>query len=210
MIYDTRAEGYPSSIFNAIVAPRPIGWISTLDASGRVNLAPFSYFNGISATPPMVMFACNAPADRKEKDTLANVRATGEFCVNLATFGLKDAMNATSATVPHGSDEFELAGLHKAANTRIRAPRVAFSPAALECVVMRIVDLAPEAPGERACGVVIGRVIAMHVDEAYLTEAGRFDSARARPLARLGGFNYASVDSVFEMGRPSPVRPADG
>jgi flavin reductase (DIM6/NTAB) family NADH-FMN oxidoreductase RutF len=210
MLYDTSGE-WPNSIFNAIIAPRPIGWVSTVDAAGKVNLAPFSYFNGISATPPMVLFACNAPADRKEKDTLANVRATGEFCVNLATYDLREAMNTTSATVPSGTDEFELAGLVKAANTRIRPPRVAASPAALECVVIRIVDLPPEAPDERHCGVVIGRVLVVHVADDYLTPAGRFDSARARPVARLGGYNYTAVDSLFEMGRPdSKDRPPSG
>ncbi|HVZ46532.1 MAG TPA: flavin reductase family protein [Ramlibacter sp.] len=201
MLFDTSKE-WPSSIFNAIVAPRPIGWISTCDAAGNVNLAPFSYFNAISATPPMVVFACNAPADRKEKDTLANVRATGEFCANLASFDLRHAMNTTSATVATGTDEFELAGLQKAANTKIRTPRVAASPAALECVVIRIVDLMPESPRERHCGLVIGRVVAVHVADEYLTDAGRFDSARARPLARLGGYNYTAVESLFEMGRP--------
>lgn len=201
MLYDTAKE-WPNSIFNAIVAPRPIGWISTCDVAGNVNLAPFSYFNAISTTPPMVVFACNAPADRKEKDTLANVRATGEFCANLATFDLRHAMNMTSATVAAGRDEFELAGLEKAANTRIRAPRVAASPAALECVVIRIVDLMPEAPGERHCGLVIGRVVAVHVADEYITDAGRFDSALARPVARLGGYNYTALESLFEMGRP--------
>lgn len=203
MLYDTSRE-WPNSIFNAIVAPRPIGWISSMNTAGQVNLAPFSYFNGISATPPMVVFACNAPADRKEKDTLANVRATGEFCVNLATYDLREAMNATSATVPAGTDEFELAGLAKAANTRIKPPRVARSPAALECAVVRVVDLHPEAADERHCGLVIGRVLAVHVADEYLTPSGRFDSARAKPLARLGGYNYAAAENLFEMGRPTP------
>lgn len=207
MYFDTRRPDYPTSIFNAIVAPRPIGWVSTVGADGRANLAPFSYFNGISATPPMVMFACNAPDDRKEKDTVTNARVSGEFCVNLATFELREAMNMTSSTVPHGTDEFELARLEKAACTVIACPRVAASPASLECAVIRIIDIPPEGAGERACAVVIGRVLAVHVDDRFLSASGRFDSALARPLARLGGFNYISVDSVFEINRPPRIKP---
>ncbi len=144
---------------------------------------------------------------RKEKDTVTNARASGEFCVNLATFDLRDAMNMTSSTVPHGTDEFELAGLEKAACSIVACPRVAASPAALECAVLRIVDIPPQAAGERACAIVIGRVLAVHADDRFVNAQGRFDSALARPLARLGGFNYISVDSVFEITRPPRDKP---
>ena len=113
------------SIFNAIVAPRPIGWISSVSAVGEVNLAPFSHFNIVSTSPPVIIFSCNSPEDRREKDTLANVRATGEFVYNLVSYDLREAMNLTSTAAPHGVDEFELAKLQKAASAKVRPPRVA-------------------------------------------------------------------------------------
>jgi flavin reductase (DIM6/NTAB) family NADH-FMN oxidoreductase RutF len=126
------------SIFNAIVAPRPIGWISSISQSGHVNLAPFSHFNIVSTAPPVLIFSCNSPEDRLEKDTLANVRATGEFVYNFASYELRDAVNMTSSPAPHGIDEFELAHLEKAPSVKVRPPRVAASPANLECRVLRI------------------------------------------------------------------------
>jgi len=203
VFFDTASPTYRTSLFNAIVAPRPIGWVSTLDAHGVANLAPFSYFNGISATPPMLMFACNAPADRPEKDTLANVRLSGEFCVNLASYALREAMNVTSSTVPPGQDEFVLAGLTKAPCEFVRCPRVLESPTALECKVARIVDFEPRAAGERTSSVVFGHVVAVHIGDEYLDPNGRFDVLKAQPIARLGGFNYLRVSELFELARPA-------
>ena len=202
MFVTTEDARYRSSLFNSIVAPRPIGWVSTLGPDGTANLAPFSYFNGISASPPMVMFANNAPEDRPEKDSLANVRESGEFCVNLATYALRQAVNATSATVARGVDEFELAGLTKAPCELVRCPRVGESPAALECKVLRIVDFPPQRPGDRACGVVFGRVVAVHIDDDHLDTQGRFDVLKAAPIARLGGFSYLRVSELFTLQRP--------
>ena len=202
MFVSTHDPAYRQSLFNSIVAPRPIGWVSTLGPGGRANLAPFSYFNGISASPPMVMFANNAPEDRPEKDSLANVRDSGEFCVSLATYALRHAMNATSATVPRGIDEFELAGLTKGPCELVRCPRVMESPAALECKVIRIVDFPPQGPGERASGVVFGRVVAVHISDEYLDTQGRFDVLKAQPIARLGGFSYLRAIELFELQRP--------
>jgi flavin reductase (DIM6/NTAB) family NADH-FMN oxidoreductase RutF len=198
----TDDKAYRASLFNSIVAPRPIGWVSTLGEDGVANLAPFSYFNGISASPPMVMFANNAPEDRPEKDTLTNVRQSGEFCVNLVTYALRDAMNRTSATVPPGVDEFELAGLAKAPCELLRCPRVLESPVALECRVIRIVDFSPQSPGERASAAVFGRVIAVHVRDDHLDVEGRFDVLKAQPIARLGGFSYLRVTELFQLDRP--------
>lgn len=203
MYVETSNPAYKASLFNSIVAPRPIGWISTLDAKGVANLAPFSFFNGMSATPPMVMFACNQPPDRPEKDTLANARASGEFVANLATYALREPMNLSSTTVPHGVDEFELAGLEKAVSTMVKAPRVARSPVAMECRVLRVFDFDPEDPGERRSSVVFGRVLAIHIDDAYLDAQGRFDVLKAQPIARLGGFNYLAVQELFELPRPN-------
>ena len=191
--------GFKRSLFNAIVAPRPIGWISTLNPDGTANLAPFSQFNLVSTAPPVVMFSCNTPDDRPAKDTLANVRQTGEFVTNLATWDLREAMNMTSSPCPHGQDEFELAGLQKAACTYVRAPRVAASPANLECRVIQIVEIAPEHPGETASHVVFGRVVGVHLADAYVTPEGRFDTEKARPLTRLGGLQYAAAGPIFEL-----------
>jgi flavin reductase (DIM6/NTAB) family NADH-FMN oxidoreductase RutF len=208
MYFETRGDDrFRASIFNSIVAPRPIGWISSMDAQGRTNLAPFAYFNGISSSPPMVMFACNAPADRTEKDTLANVRATGQFVTNFVSWEFREAMNITSATVPSEVDEFELAGLQRVTSTRVRPPRVAGVPVSMECELERIVDIAPRHEDERACGVVIGRVLCLHVDDQFIDENGRFDTMRARPLTRLGGFLYATVGECSEILRPQ-VQPA--
>lgn len=196
--------GFKRSLFNAIVAPRPIGWISTISSSGKVNLAPFSQFNLVSTAPAVVMFSCNTPDDRPEKDTLANVRETGEFVTNLVSWDLREAMNLTSTPCPRHTDEFELAGLEKAPSIHVRPPRVAASPANLECQLLRIVEILPEHPGETRSSMVLGRVVGIHMDEQYLTEDGRFDSSRARPLTRLGGIDYATVGTVLQM--PAPFR----
>jgi flavin reductase (DIM6/NTAB) family NADH-FMN oxidoreductase RutF len=196
------ARGPLAPLFNAIVAPRPIGWISSVSAAGDVNLAPFSYFNGLSSAPPMVMFTCNAPEDRAEKDTLANVREVPEFVANLVSMPHAEAMNATSASVARGVDEFVRAGLAAVASSIVRPPRVADVPAALECRVIRIVDLLPQAPGERASHVVIGRVVAVHARDDLLDARGRFDSYAARPVVRLGGLQYATITEPFELARP--------
>lgn len=196
------APGFKRSIFNAIVAPRPIGWISSMSREGVANLAPFSQFNLVSTSPPVVMFACNTPADRVDKDTLANVRATGEFVVNLVSWNLREAMNLTSAPLPHGEDEFEAAGLAKAASHRVHPPRVAASPANLECRVIRLVRIEPAFPGETLSTVVFGRVLGLHIQDGYLDADGRFDTLKAQPATRLGGNQYATVGDVIEMAAP--------
>jgi flavin reductase (DIM6/NTAB) family NADH-FMN oxidoreductase RutF len=192
------------AIFNAIVAPRPIGWISSQSPEGHVNLAPFSHFNIVSTAPPVILFSCNTPGDRAEKDTLANVRATGEFVFNLATFDLREAVNATSTPAAPDIDEFMLAKLDKAPSVNVKPPRVAASPANLECRLLRIVEIEPEQPGDTSSNVVFGRVIGMHIRDEYLTAAGRFDTIKAQPLTRLGGIQYAPPGTIFEM--PAPFR----
>jgi flavin reductase (DIM6/NTAB) family NADH-FMN oxidoreductase RutF len=144
---------FKRTLFNAIVAPRPIGWISTMNSKGQVNLAPFSHFNLVSTAPPVVIFSCNAPADRHEKDTITNVRETGEFVTNLVTWDLRNQMNLSSIDAPYGTDEFELAGLEKAPSVMVKPPRVAASPASMECRLLRIVDIEPTGPGETASNV---------------------------------------------------------
>lgn len=190
------------TVFSAIVTPRPIGWISTIGPDGRANLAPFSFFNLASTTPPTVMFASNAAPDREEKDTIANIRASGEFVYNLATVPLARQMVKTSAPQPYGEDEFELAGLEKAPCEKVRPPRVAASPVAFECVVYRLVELMPERPGDTHSTIVIGRVVGLHVRDGLIGENGRFDTLAAQPLARLGGFQYTAIGDVFEIEQP--------
>ena len=198
---------YRRSLFNAIVAPRPIGWISTLDESGHANLAPFSHFNLVSTAPPVLMFSCNAAGDRPEKDTLANVRATGEFVANLVTWELRDAMNQTSLNVPAGTDEFDVAGLEKLPSVKVAPPRVAASPAHLECRLLQIVEIEPTRRGETRSSVVFGSIVGVHLQDEYLDADGRFDVARTLPLTRLGGSQYATVGPLTELPRPSPPHP---
>lgn len=192
------------SLFPSLVTPRPIGWISTVDAQGRANLAPYSFFNMASTSPPIVMLAINAAPDRHEKDTLANIRSQGEFVYNLATVPLASQVVASSVTAPAGIDEFELVGLAKAASRKVRPPRVALAPLAMECLVERIVDIEPRGIGETLSTVVLGRVVGLFIDDALMDAKGRFDAATARPLARLGGFDYAEVRETFEIPRPEP------
>ncbi len=194
------------AIFNAIVTPRPIGWISSQGPEGHVNLAPFSHFNMVSTAPAVLIFSCNTPADRAEKDTLANVRATGEFVYNLATLELCEAVNKTSTPAPFDIDEFALAGLEKAPSVNVKPPRVAASPANFECRLLRIVEIEPEGPNETPSNVVFGRIIGLHIRDEYLMENGRFDTANAQPLTRLGGIQYAAPGTIFEM--PSAFRRA--
>jgi flavin reductase (DIM6/NTAB) family NADH-FMN oxidoreductase RutF len=205
MFVDPRtASKLNRAIFNAIVAPRPIGWISSQSPEGHVNLAPFSHFNIVSTAPPVILFSCNTPGDRAEKDTLANVRATGEFVFNMATFDLREAVNATSTPAAPEIDEFLIAKLDKAPSVNVKPPRVAASPANLECRLLRIVEIEPEQPGDTSSNVVFGRVIGLHIRDEYLTAAGRFDTIKAQPLARLGGIQYAPPGTIFEM--PAPFR----
>lgn len=196
----TQDETFRRGIFNAIIAPRPIGWISTVDIHGRPNLAPFSYFALISSAPPIIAFSCNTPEDRHLKDTLANVKATGEFVYNMPTLELVSEMNATSTPLPEGMDEFEFAGLKKAASLKVRPPRVAESPVNLECTVERIVRFG-DGENEIPTHVTFGRVVGMHIHESYLDADGYFLTAKAQPVARLGGIQYAVSAPPFELAR---------
>jgi flavin reductase (DIM6/NTAB) family NADH-FMN oxidoreductase RutF len=198
---DTEKNGsFKRGIFNAIIAPRPIGWIGTLDKDGKANLAPFSYFTLVSSLPPIVAFSCNTPEDRELKDTLTNVMETGEFTYNMPSLDLVHQMNATSSPLPRGEDEFEFAGLKKAASLKIRTPRVADSPVSFECKVDRIVKLG-EGADEVPTHVTFGRVVGVHINEDYIDENGNFLTALAQPVARLGGIQYAVSAPTFELAR---------
>jgi len=191
-------HGLPHNPFKAIVSPRPIGWISTVDATGRPNLAPYSFFNGVTDNPPMVMFSnTGAKSDQSyAKDSVANVRETGEFVVNIVSLALKDKMNASSGAFGADVDEFEHAGIAKSECKIVKAPRVAASPAALECKLFKIIDL----PGENNV-MVLGEVVGVHLDESVIVD-GIFDVTRYNPLARLGYRDYTAVTDIFSLERP--------
>lgn len=199
MFYETRQRDkslLPHDPFKAIVAPRPIGWISTRGADGRINLAPYSFFNAFCSTPPIVGFSSEGL-----KDSATFARESGEFVANLASHDLMQAMNATSAPLPRGQSEFEHAGLTMAPCRLVKAPRVAECHAAMECKVVEIVTL-KNLRGEALDNyLVVGEVVAFHIDDAYVRE-GRFDTAAARPLARCGYQDYAVVDKLIALVRP--------
>jgi flavin reductase (DIM6/NTAB) family NADH-FMN oxidoreductase RutF len=188
------------------ILPRPIGWISSLDPAGCVNLAPFSFFNAICANPPHVLFCpMIRSTDRAEKDTLRNVRQTGEFVVNIVTEELATRMNMTSAEVPAEVDEFFLANLEKMPSVAVKPPRVAESPVHFECRVAQILDFGDQ-PG--AGSIVIGRVVHLHVTERVLMGEDKIDLAQLKPIGRLAGMAYTRVNDIFEMQRPpSQINP---
>jgi flavin reductase (DIM6/NTAB) family NADH-FMN oxidoreductase RutF len=183
--------------FKAIVAPRPIGWISTEDAEGRVNLAPYSFFNAVCDRPPMVMFSSWGV-----KDTVDNIRATGEFVCNMVTRPLAEQMNLTSASVPHGVNEFELAGLRAAPSRMVKPQRVAEAPAALECRLVQIVQLHNLEGATLDQYLTIGQVVGVHIDCAYLKD-GLFDLLATHPVQRAGyAADYTEATTGFRMNRP--------
>jgi flavin reductase (DIM6/NTAB) family NADH-FMN oxidoreductase RutF len=187
----------PHDPFKALVAPRPIGWVSTIGAGGDVNLAPYSFFNAIGEGPPMLAFSSTG---RKHSATFAG--EVSEFVWNLATWDLREAMNQTSAALAQGENEFTHAGLEMAPSRFVAPPRVAETPCAMECRVVHTVEL-PDVNGDPANQfLVVGQVIGVHLDERFVTD-GIVDTAAIRPIARCGYLGeYAVVDELFEMFRP--------
>ena len=204
MFYRPRdGHGLPHDPFKAIVVPRPIGWVSTVDAQGRANLAPYSFFNGCGDHPPLVMFAQSGRKDRDtgEKDSIANIRATGEFACSVVSLALKDAMNASTASYPAGVDEFDKAGLTKGEGRAIAVPHVAEAPAVLECRMLKIIDDLPVARAGMLNIVVIGEVLGVHIRDEVLKD-GLVDVLAYNPVARMGYKDYTTVESRWEMPRP--------
>ncbi len=198
--YEPRAgHGLPHDPFNAIVGPRPIGWISTKSRAGILNLAPYSFFNAFNYTPPIVGFASIG-----YKDTVRNVEETGQFCWNLATRALADRMNASCAMVPPDVDEFALAGLTPAPSRLVDVPRVAETPVSFECKLTQLVRL-QDADGQPAPSwLVLGEVVGVHIDRALLKD-GVYDTAHAGHILRGGGpADYFEVgpEQLFRMFRP--------
>ena len=191
-------HGLPRNPFNAIVTPRPIGWISTRGKDGQDNLAPYSFFNAVAYVPPQVMFASTGVKPDRDgtKDSVTHIRDTGVFCVNIVSEALKDDMNQTSGAWDADVDEFDLANLKKAECETIECPRVAAAPASLECKLTQIVQL----PGD-ANFVVFGEVTGVHMRDDCLVD-GYFDVTRFNPLTRLGYLDYSVIREVFSMKRP--------
>lgn len=187
---------------NAIVVPRPIGWISTLDPNGRANLAPYSFFNAVAYHPPQVMFAStSAHAHGGLKDSIKNAQATGEFAVNLATWDLRKQMNASAVPAPSHIDEFEYADLTSEPSQLIKAPRVTESPIHLECTYTQTVHLPTDNPASPNT-VVFGRVIGIHIQDTAIKD-GKIDVPSLQPIGRLGYLDYVRVTESFSMDRPT-------
>lgn len=197
MFYEpAKGHGLPHDPSKAIVAPRPIGWISTLNRQGKINLAPYSFFNAFSTRPFIVWFSSEG-----EKDSASFAEETGEFVANLVSRELAEKMNRTAVDAPRGVSEFDYADLAMAPSRLVAPPRVAAAPAALECRVTEI--LRPRAlDGSQTSAVVVaGEVVGVHIDDAYLKD-GRFDIVRAGNVGRLGYMDYSSISDIFSMRRP--------
>ncbi|QDZ09890.1 flavin reductase family protein [Devosia ginsengisoli] len=192
-----QGHGLPHDPIKAIVGPRPIGWISSLDSAGTANLAPYSYFNMFSHQPPILIFGSEG-----RKDTVRNIEQTGEFVFNLATRDLAEAVNQTSAVLPPHIDEFELAGLAKLPSDKVAPPRVAGVAAAMECRLVQVQQLTDLAGAPVDTHLVIGQVVQVHINQACLVD-GLFDITRARTIARCGyRGDYVEAGETFEMIRP--------
>ncbi len=198
-------HGLPHGPFKSLIVPRPIGWVSTVSSDGHVNLAPYSFFNGVSEPPAMVMFATNGVQPHgepdKAKDTATNAEETGEFVCNMVGWDFKDAMSETSAPAKPEENEFNLAGLEMESSELVKPPRVKGAPAHLECKYYKSMELPPHPNGGRNA-IIVGEVIGVHIDDAYLRD-GVVDVEKIRPVARLGYMDYTSVTEIWTMKRPS-------
>jgi flavin reductase (DIM6/NTAB) family NADH-FMN oxidoreductase RutF len=206
MYYETdkNDHGLRHNPLKACVVPRPIGWLTTINAAGAVNLAPFSFFNLLSYDPPFVAFSAGShEEDGGKKDSVTNVEATGEFVYNMATWAQKDQMTLTALIVDRRVDEMAAAGLEPLPSRLVRPPRVKGSPVQFECRLHQIVTLPGRTPASQH-SLVIGRVVAVHIDDEALTADGRVDILKLRPIARLGYMDYTSVESVFQMVKAMP------
>lgn len=198
-------HGLPHDPFKSCVIPRPIGWISTVDADGRDNLAPFSQFQNVTFDPPIVMFSANQETTGRRKDSVRNAEQTGEFVWNMATWALREAVNVTAEELPHGVDEFERAGLRKLPSRKVRPARVAGSPIQFECLYLNTLRF-PGTPPMGSADVVFGRVVAIHIDDEVIDAKGMIDVLKIQPIARMGYFDYTCVDNKFQMVIPGNSR----
>lgn len=205
MFYETanNEHGLPRNPFKSCVVPRCIGWISSLSASGVVNLAPYSFFNAVSSDPPMVMFASGGQQPHGPKDSITNIEQTREFVCNLATWELREQMRLSSAPTRPEVDEFDYTGLAYEPAILVKPPRVKATPIHLECVYHQTVEL-PSRNSESRNAMLIGEVVGVHIRDQVLTD-GLVDMSKLRPIARLGYMDYAVVDTVFSMPMPETI-----
>ncbi len=199
MFYDPKkGHNLPYDPFKAIISPRPIGWISSRDPFGNINLAPYSFFNAVADKPPMVIFSTTGQKNLEptKKDSLSNIETTGEFVVNIVSFELTDKMNKTSGNFSNEEDEFEIANLTKASCQKVKSPRVEESPASLECELYKTIKL----PGQHNT-LVIGEVIGIHIMDKYMRD-GVFCITDFSPVARLGYNDYTCIKKTFSLLRP--------
>jgi flavin reductase (DIM6/NTAB) family NADH-FMN oxidoreductase RutF len=182
--------------FKAIIAPRPIGWVSTVDAQGRLNLAPYSFFNAVGSNPDMIAFGSDGL-----KDSVLNARETGEFVYNLVTMPLIEKMNLSSVALPHGENEFEFGDISTAPSQIVKPPRVADTPAAFECKVVNFLELKDVDGNDTDRFLVIGQIVGVHIKDDYIVD-GRFDMVKAQTVARCGYKDYVLIEKLFELLRP--------
>jgi flavin reductase (DIM6/NTAB) family NADH-FMN oxidoreductase RutF len=206
---DINPADYPTrevyKLLTAAIVPRPIAWVSTIDAAGAPNLAPFSFFNAVCSNPPTLLFCTGIRgADGVSKDTYHNVKATGEFVVNFVTEALAEAMNITATELPAGVDEFARAGLTAAPGRTVRAPHVAESPIHFECRLREIVTISEEPGGGH---IIIGTVTHMHIDDAVYREGNYIDFDAYQPVGRMTGSGYAHIRDLFDLKRPPSELP---
>ncbi len=202
MFYEPK-DGHPLAFnpFKAIIAPRPIAWVSTLSEGGVPNLAPFSFFNGVSDVPPIVMFSCAPPGPSLNKDTRANCLAAKEFVIHVVAYEMREAMNVSSGGYPADIDEFETAGLVKAPSTLVKPPRIADAPVAMECRLFDTLAL-PGPEGQPGYTVIYGEVVGVHIADTAIKD-GKLDLMAYNPLARLGYHDYSTVFETFSLIRPA-------
>lgn len=209
MFYDAtrRDHGLQQDPLTALIVPRPIGWISTVDRQGRVNLAPYSFYNAVSASPPMVYFATTGTyGDNPTKHSRRNAEETGEFVVNMVSADLAKQMNITTSMVEYGVDEMKLAGLAPAPSRYVKPPRVEGSPIALECKYWKTIEMPIEEGREKQQAVVVfGCVVGIHIDDRIIKN-GRIDTLAFKPVARLGYSEYTTTENVWRMPRPDDPR----
>jgi flavin reductase (DIM6/NTAB) family NADH-FMN oxidoreductase RutF len=200
MHYDPRKKdhGLPHDPFLALVAPRPIGWVTTISKTGVVNLAPYSYFNAVSSKPPYVIFASSG-----RKDSQRNAEETGQFVCNLATFELREQLNLTSTELPPEVSEPPYAGLDMVPSHTVKPPRVKLAPSALECDYVKTIEIPDEGGNPIPHSIVLGRVVNIYIDDAIIDrDQGRVDLHRVRAISRLGYMDYGVLDTIFTMARP--------
>ena len=204
MFYETKTNnhGLKHNPFKSCIIPRPIAWITTISNDGIDNCAPYSFFNGVSSDPPMIMFANNGSAidGSGPRDTFSNIKENQEFVINISTFNTKDKMNKTSARLFRNVSEIEFASLETLDSRLVKPKRLKESPINMECTLYKIIDL-PGITEDNYNGILIGKVIGIHINDEYIKD-GKVDVKKIKPLARLGYFDYSVIDDFFSIKRP--------